>query len=317
MARGRIVSTTIAVDEEFNAMSVDAQFMFVRAVPHLDRDGLITGSLASLWAQIAPLLPQYMGRMGLIIDEWIERDFVVRYKDDKKDVLFFKGFSKNQVNMRYDREAKSAFKPPPGYTRTEFGLEPTGDSGCNPSSSESSEGSIQQGEEAPQTNSGVSPECIRTDSGLTPSEEKRREEKRKEPTPPPTPPLAEEKSCGGGGGAGLAPEKQQQIADTVMKELAENEFGKIPELGKRQVERWVESYPYPSIHQAIAIAVGANKFTLNYVEGVLKRDVEKGNKSAIPKMLEPEVIDAANYPLPPLTLPSMEWSRKTEERGGV
>ena len=122
MARGRMISTEIAEDEEFNEMSIDSQFMFIRTIPHLDRDGLIAGNPILLHAKVAPLLQQYGTKMESIINEWINSGFVIRYSDGKKDVLFFKNFSKHQNGMRYDREAVSQFSPPPGYVRTEDGL---------------------------------------------------------------------------------------------------------------------------------------------------------------------------------------------------
>ena len=98
-------------------MSIDAQFIFMRTIPHLDRDGLISGNPTLLHAKAAPLLPVFYSKMESIINEWIQFDFVQRYKDGKRDILFFKGFAKNQVNMRYEREGESAFHPPPGYIR--------------------------------------------------------------------------------------------------------------------------------------------------------------------------------------------------------
>ena len=104
MARGRMLSTKIAEDEDFNQMSVDAQFMFMRTVPHLDRDGIITGNPTLLWAKVAPLLPQYATKMQNMIAEWVTAGFVLQYTDEKKrSALHIKGFSKNQNGLRYDR----------------------------------------------------------------------------------------------------------------------------------------------------------------------------------------------------------------------
>jgi hypothetical protein len=89
MARGRMINTTVAEDEVFNAMSIDAQFIFMRTLPHLDRDGLITGNTTLLHSKVAPLLSEYSTKMTVIIDEWISNDFVLKYQDGKKDVLFF------------------------------------------------------------------------------------------------------------------------------------------------------------------------------------------------------------------------------------
>ena len=125
MARGRMINVTIAEDETFNAMSIDAQFIFIRTLPHLDRDGLITGNVILLSSKVTPLLPEYNQKMTGIFQEWIANGFVMRYQDGKRDVLFFINFRKNQFGMRYEKEGVSQFAPPPGYKRTSTGLVPS------------------------------------------------------------------------------------------------------------------------------------------------------------------------------------------------
>lgn len=129
MARGRMINTAIAEDEQFNEMSINAQFLFVRTIPHLDRDGLITGNPVLLAAKIAPLLTQLHGEIEGVIREWIQNEFVVLYKDGKRDVLFFPSFRKNQIGMRYEREPESEFSPPPSMKRTKDGLVQDGSGG--------------------------------------------------------------------------------------------------------------------------------------------------------------------------------------------
>jgi len=221
MARGRMISCAIATDEDFNNMSVDAQFLFMRAVPHLDRDGLVSGTLNSLWAKIAPLLPQYISRMGGIVNEWVEHDFVVRYRDGKREVLFFKGFCKNQANMRYDREAESIFSPPPGYKRTERGLQiddkSAGGNGAGGSDSD-----------ATKSNAGAMPEQCRSNAGVTPDEEKLREENLREGNTTTTPlPPTQTANSGGGGGDATAANQTTQIseAQTTNNLLLESTSG--------------------------------------------------------------------------------------------
>lgn len=164
MARGRMINATIAEDEAFNSMSIDAQFLFMRTLPHLDRDGLITGNVALLWSKIAPLLSEYNTKMTDIIQEWIANGFVMNYRDGKQEVLFFVSFRKNQFGMRYEKEGASRFAPPPGYQRTESGLTPV----VPPSSN------------GGDTESGRQTENVGTDKGRTkdvqtPLEENRRE----------------------------------------------------------------------------------------------------------------------------------------------
>lgn len=124
MARGRMINQKIAQDIDFNEMSIDAQFLFMRAIPFLDRDGLIVGHPTLLYSTIAPLLSQYAATMNAVIDEWISAGFVIKYTDGKTPILFFKGFCKNQALTHYEREGASQFPPPPGYHRTNKGLKP-------------------------------------------------------------------------------------------------------------------------------------------------------------------------------------------------
>jgi len=122
MARGRMLNQKIAEDIEFNAMSMEAQFLFMRTIPFLDRDGLINGHPALLFGKTIPLMPEFVSKIAAIIEEWVNAGFVIRYMDDRTTVLFFTGFPNNQANLRYDRESKSEFAPPPGYRRTNTGL---------------------------------------------------------------------------------------------------------------------------------------------------------------------------------------------------
>ncbi len=318
MARGRMISCAIATDEDFNNMSVDAQFLFMRAVPHLDRDGLVSGTLNSLWAKIAPLLPQYISRMGGIVNEWVEHDFVVRYRDGKREVLFFKGFCKNQANMRYDREAESIFSPPPGYKRTERGLQiddkSAGGNGAGGSDSD-----------ATKSNAGAMPEQCRSNAGVTPDEEKLREENLREGnTTTPLPPTQTANSGGGGGDAHpvvissepnspktTVPVKAQVATVPVepvpvepvtanaappvatppqaaepdpLAELSNlllaNGFGELRPATRPQVLSWVSMYQLATIQEAIRTAVANGKNSLNYVEGVLKGNGRPSTRAA-------------------------------------
>ena len=146
MARGRFVSTSIALDPALNRASVPAQLLYLRCIPHLDRDGLIIGRPAALWARVAPLMDDLLPTMPGLIDELATLGLVLRFETAIGPVLWFKGFNKNQQGMRYDREGPSEYEPPPGYVRTSAGLAP-------PSKPD---------------NGKPSPDELRTNSGLTP-----------------------------------------------------------------------------------------------------------------------------------------------------
>lgn len=122
MAKGRMVAKSIAYDPAFNALSVEAQLLFLRAIPHLDRDGLCGGEAVALWGHIAPRCPALLQQMEGAILEWIEAGLVERYESDLGPVLWFAGFARNQQGMNYAREGGSIYPPPPGYCRTATGL---------------------------------------------------------------------------------------------------------------------------------------------------------------------------------------------------
>lgn len=148
MARGRMLATTIADDKRFNALPVDAALVYLMSIPQLDRDGLILGEPVLLWGQVCRRRNDLMPHMSDIIKAWIMSGLVTAYKTDDGDtVLHFTGFQKNQA-IRYDREGASRFPCPPGFTRTDKGLEPDG---LQPSIDEQ----LDQ---------------LRTNSGLTPDE---------------------------------------------------------------------------------------------------------------------------------------------------
>lgn len=125
MARGRMVSTEVAVDLELNSLSLPAYALYLATIPHLDRDGLIDAHPVRLAAVVAPLRMELRDNAPLLINEWVERGLVIRYDvSSRQSVLFFPGFRRHQQGMEYGREPVSRFPPPPGWVRTTEGLVP-------------------------------------------------------------------------------------------------------------------------------------------------------------------------------------------------
>lgn len=120
MARGRFVSSAIAYDPEFNEMSLAARFLFLAAIPHLDRDGLLPAHPSALWSTIAPMQPALLGAIPDAIDAWRHAGMVTLYSTRAGDVLYFVNFHKHQTGMKYDREAPSRFA---AYMPQEFDAE--------------------------------------------------------------------------------------------------------------------------------------------------------------------------------------------------
>lgn len=125
MARGRMLSTEASVDPELHTISVQALALYLLAIPHLDRDGLIDGRPMRLGALVAPMRPELTDQAGSYINEWVAAGLVVRYETSSgRPALFFKGFRKHQLGMEYRKEPASRLSPPPGWTRTTEGLIP-------------------------------------------------------------------------------------------------------------------------------------------------------------------------------------------------
>jgi len=122
MARGRFLNRSIRHDKRLNSVSVEAEYLFLKCVPHLDRDGIT--SYDTLWADVMPLRPGMMDRIPALVQELVAAGLVILYDTDEGAALYFTGFGKNQTGLLYKREAPSRFPPPPGYTHGVDGIEP-------------------------------------------------------------------------------------------------------------------------------------------------------------------------------------------------
>lgn len=122
MASGRFLSTSIAEDGKLGKLSITAELLYLKTIPHLDRDGMISGRAGLLWGRVCPLREDLIAEMQKAIDEWITVELVIRMTTDDGPVLFFPGFLKNNNLLHYDRERPSRFPVPPGYERTDTGL---------------------------------------------------------------------------------------------------------------------------------------------------------------------------------------------------
>jgi hypothetical protein len=124
MAKGRMISKDASTDPDLNAMSLEAELLFLLTLPHLDRDGLIHGDPVILWAQAAPRRLELLDRTPSLIQEWENAGMVARYNWKNGAILFFPNFRKHNAHLDYDHDTPSRFPPPPGYTRGAKGLIP-------------------------------------------------------------------------------------------------------------------------------------------------------------------------------------------------
>lgn len=167
MASGRFVSCTIATDKRLSLLSLESEYLYVKAIPHLDRDGLISADV--LWTTVAPRRPNMAALQEQCWQEWVEVGLCTAYETDEGTVLHFLGFVKNQQGMRYDRESPSRFEVPPGYVRTETGLTPD----------------VVRSDPAPaaelvRSKSGPTPDEVRTKSGSSPAQQQQQQQQQHE-----------------------------------------------------------------------------------------------------------------------------------------
>lgn len=155
MARGRMINETVATDKRLNSLSIEAELIYLKTIPHLDRDGLILGEPQLLWGQVCRRRPELRDAMDRIVAEWIEIGLVIQYEGDEDPILFFVGFAKNQQGLRYDRESASKYPPPPGWKRGDDGLSPE---------------EIPPAPPPPPTLSDIPTEGVRQSDGVSPAE---------------------------------------------------------------------------------------------------------------------------------------------------
>ncbi len=200
MARGRLVATSIATDKRLNSLSLESEWLFLKSIPHLDRDGLILGDACLLVARVCPRRPEALSMADGLIAEWLAAGLVISYECEDGRVLFFPGFAKNQ-DLRYDRERASELPPPPGWERTEDGLAlietaaeapsagpVTGDNQQNPELVRSNDGALP--EEIPYYNYNYKEDLSRTPAHASPPESKS-ESPKPAHRPPPVVPVPE------------------------------------------------------------------------------------------------------------------------------
>ena len=196
MARGRMLSTTIATDKRLADLSLIEEYLFLKTVPHLDRDGLILGDASLLWAQVAPRRPNLLSETANAVIAWANADLIIAYDTPDGLALYFPGFAKNQVGFRYDREPASTIACPPGYVRTTAGLVPDGS----------------------QQSSGNLPDNFRQSSGNLPAEVKGIEVKEKGKEPPP--PSSFESAAAGQAQAAKLQRLNDQVSPALRTPLA-------------------------------------------------------------------------------------------------
>ena len=112
MAEGRFLSRSIAHSEQLANVPLEADYLFTRCIPHLDRDGRMPGHPDLVKAITCPLRPEITS--GLIPDlvRSLSSVGLLRwYQVGDKQILEFPGFRSHQRGLKYEREAESRYPP--------------------------------------------------------------------------------------------------------------------------------------------------------------------------------------------------------------
>jgi len=113
MPEGRFLSKSISSDWNLNQCSIEADYLFARCIPHLDREGRMTGHPGQIKGLVVPLRAE-LDPIGVdrALGELAAAGLVVWYEVEGKPYLCFPGFQKNQKGLRAEREAASAIPEP-------------------------------------------------------------------------------------------------------------------------------------------------------------------------------------------------------------
>ena len=110
MARGRMINKKISNDRRVNDLSLQAQLLFTRLIPHLDCNGCFYGSAQMIKSLVVPRKNWSKKQ----IEEWLvvmensknnEGDpLIIRYTANTEQYLFMPGFVGEQIGLRRDKE---------------------------------------------------------------------------------------------------------------------------------------------------------------------------------------------------------------------
>ena len=97
MPRGRLITKTIAYCEQLSRVSLKADYLFMRIIPHLDSEGRMKANPAIVWAQTCPLRKDLsLEDVELCLAELEESGLIVRFHNGEVDYLCYPKFFVHQ-----------------------------------------------------------------------------------------------------------------------------------------------------------------------------------------------------------------------------
>ena len=114
MARGRMISKAISLDEKVNNLSDDtARLLFTWLIPHLDCEGRLHGDAVTIKSIVFPRRNISPKRIEKYLNEFEKNGLIIRFAVNGNTYLFAPQFNKHQVGLQKSREAQSQIPPPP------------------------------------------------------------------------------------------------------------------------------------------------------------------------------------------------------------
>jgi len=112
MARGRMISKSISLDEKVNALSDDAcRLLFTWLIPHLDCEGRMHGDPITVKSIVFPRRKISAGKVEKYLKELEKNELILRYSVDGNQYLSAPNFEKHQVGLRKTQESPSQIPP--------------------------------------------------------------------------------------------------------------------------------------------------------------------------------------------------------------
>ena len=124
MARGRMLSKDISLDEKVDALSTDtARLLFTWLIPHLDCEGRMYGDPQIFKSIVAPRRNYSIRKVGKYLTEMENLGLIFRYAVNGNCYLSAPHFEKHQTGLRKDKESQSKIPSPnPNQRRSNDGL---------------------------------------------------------------------------------------------------------------------------------------------------------------------------------------------------
>ena len=114
MARGRMISKSISLDEKVNSLPDDtARLLFTWLIPHLDCEGRQHGDPVTIKSIVFPRRNISIRKIEKYLKEMEKKRLILRYSVDGNAYLFAPNFEKHQTGLQKSKEAQSQIPPPP------------------------------------------------------------------------------------------------------------------------------------------------------------------------------------------------------------